>query len=1066
MWLLTAIGPVHGQSKFTFALSQKRQYSVGRSDDCDVRFATPRIRLKEGSLILGDWDPTQPKQPPQLRWRPEPKKSGARSSILTLDIKDPEDTGSTDKGDYAVTPVDADACEIYSGVQGVELPDGCWFIAEWRELSLQLDRMKDESDDVRDLLRQYCIAWTQTFDLANRPTYVLSPTLKANADCNYAVCFAIRILLPSFLEALLSRLKSCWKKMADHQDSFMLPNEEDPIYQPELDTALPASRKDKEKWAPDPRRETLFQGWTIMGLRGKTQSAEKRYLMAMGADYQDIDVVSDPVNSSQDFADRLKTWLTYVDANGGRDTAIVVWFMPVKAGLAKRGIDYTSVIQSTCHRLGIYHTNGGVLWGSVNKGGVKAYMSAVASNLPQKSPAKRASEPAVEAQLSEPARSMEAQAVAPRAGSSRRPDAVPSTFPQETEPRPSRSPSPVDRTSRPIRRARQTSTSPGEKTPEPELPATVTKKPLRRRARKAALEIPESPPDSREYTPQEPSQASQPLFSQPDYVQDSMPQATQATAFAPQPTQTQSMVQDSVMPSQSVSQFGTGRSGRLKRRAGGGTPSLIQEIADTSINIERDLKAEEQAASIRELYEQTKAGSFAPHHVSKRPRLATVESQDSSLSRGDEPMSVDGESLSSATTVLGKNARSRRPPSPELVVPPPAQRTRTLRSPSEDEEEEALEVRSAPAKSQRLADKSAAKPSGPTKDEAFLQAINKSTKSRKAVDELDKVFNQLRIPKPTGGSLLVKANEWEASHSDYAILNDMDDDLRGNFIQIVKKDLFRKDQGKDRTAERVDDGRPNFKKFKKKSVVRRQPMQLVLAGPTAQDGEMGEPYWPTQVVKNGRGKAQQSQFAMEVDTEDMPLLPRSRKRLLATQVSQDDDDLPPSTVTQRAGRIQDSQPQTQTPQVGISHRKTRAASVVSEADSVATNTSAATSTRARSTRAGTSTRSTRTSSKQPVVLEDSEEEGVDWGASTKTRGTRSGRTVASSAIISHDGPPGTTTNDADTAMLPPSTAATKSRRTQPSTPASAVLGGRRKLLPADDDDSMAFRGLGKKRRIG
>lgn len=114
---------------------------------------------------------------------------------------------------------------------------------------------------------------------------------------------------------------------------------------------------------------------------------------------------------------------------------------------------------------------------------------------------------------------------------------------------------------------------------------------------------------------------------------------------------------------------------------------------------------------------------------------------------------------------------------------------------------------------------------GPTKDEAFLEAISQSVKAKKALDELDQEFNQLRIPKRTApgrpdGSTVTRANEWE--HPDYyRILQDFDgDDMRGNFIQIVKKDMFRKDGGTkvaDRTAAVADDGRPNFKKFKKAS---------------------------------------------------------------------------------------------------------------------------------------------------------------------------------------------------------------------------------------------------------
>ncbi|WVQ94224.1 hypothetical protein IAU59_001302 [Kwoniella sp. CBS 9459] len=1117
MWLLTAIGPVHGQIKFTFALEQKREYSVGREDGCDIKFESKQVRPKEGTVVVDDWNPTQPRTPPTLRWRLEPKKNGSYGSIKTLGLIDMDDIGSTDRKEYEVNEVkDSHGCYFEGGVQGVELAENMWFMTEWKEIGLQYDKIREESDATRDLLRQYCIAWTQTFDLNSRPTYVLSPVYKSNADCNYAVCFGIRIVQPSYLEALISRIKACWKKMADYQDSFTLPDEEDDAFQPELDGSLPASRKDVRCWLPNAKRQTLFQGWKVMGLRGRTQSAEKRYLLAMGADYQELDVLTNPVSSSQDFADRLSSWLSYVDENGGRDHGLVIWFMPVKQDLAKKGIDYTSVVQATCQRLGLCHSNGGIVWGSVNKGGVDKYLEALATNLPKETVSKPAPE-----ETTAPARTRRVQSTLGQlppeseAGPSSRPEFVPSTFPDETEAR--RSPSPVP-PSIPIRTARQEDSSLRHKSPEPEATSAQAKRPLRRRANKPTLDIPDSPPLSGPSTQEDNSQPSQPLFSQPNFVQDSMPQATQASAFAPQATQTQSVVTDSVLPSQSVSQA-PGRSSRLKRRVGGITPSLIEEIADTSINLENDIKAEERAADIRSLYEQTKSGSFAPaHHISKRPRLATVDSEESGGSsvnrmRQEDAMDVD-ESVES-TAGAGRSSRSKRATSTSRM-PPPAQPSRRIRSPSaEEEEEEAVEHRSAarvipkwhntkaeqssPVKASSKSHKSqtqASRGSGPTKDEAFLQAIRTSTKARKAIDELDREFNQLRIPKPNGASAVVRANEWEASIPDYALLNKADDDLRGNFIRIIRKDMFRKDLGHDKQAERVNDGRPNFKKFKKKDVVRKEPIRFKLAATATQAAELGEPYWPTQIIKPGRGKAQASQFAQQQqqqaeDDEDMPLLPRGKRKLLGTQTDQDDDEMLPPTstsarATQRRSRVPESQStSTQTPATGSSQRRTRGTSVVSEADSVATTASAATSTRSKSTIASRTTRAgagTRGKGKkkdaEPILLEDSEEDsedaGVNWsnGNSTSTSkaggGTRSGRTGTRNAGTGTGIGMGTVTLDDDTLMIPSS----RSRRTASAAQGSGAAGAtqsgvgtRRKLLPADDDDGIGFRGLGKKRRL-
>ena len=150
-----------------------------------------------------------------------------------------------------------------------------------------------------------------------------------------------------------------------------------------------------------------------------------------------------------------------------------------------------------------------------------------------------------------------------------------------------------------------------------------------------------------------------------------------------------------------------------------------------------------------------------------------------------------------------KEGRTQATPAPKRT----SHRTNgNNRSPSEAQEE--VEHHS-PVKKPRALPKDT---SQTTRDESFLQAINKATKAKKAVDELDKDFAQLKLPTKGGRAKAVEVKPWE-DHPDWALVNDFDDDMRGNFIQIIKKDLFRKDHPKE--AQTVDDGRPNFKKFKK-----------------------------------------------------------------------------------------------------------------------------------------------------------------------------------------------------------------------------------------------------------
>lgn len=145
--------------------------------------------------------------------------------------------------------------------------------------------MKDESDELRDALKSYCeyapsmsdihydspagIPWSPAFDTDRIPDFVFSNTYKANPECNYAVCYGVRILLPEYLREVVGRLSGCWKNRADGEDSFKLPDVQDPKYTPGFDTALQPFRANSESWLPDPRRPNLFKGWKILVLRSK-----------------------------------------------------------------------------------------------------------------------------------------------------------------------------------------------------------------------------------------------------------------------------------------------------------------------------------------------------------------------------------------------------------------------------------------------------------------------------------------------------------------------------------------------------------------------------------------------------------------------------------------------------------------------------------------------------------------------------------------------------------------------------------------------------------------------------
>ena len=315
------------------------------------------------------------------------------------------------------------------------------------------------------------------------------------------------------------------------------------------------------------------------------------------------------------------------------------------------------------------------------------------------------------------------------------------------------------------------------------------------------------------------------------------------------------------------------------------TPAEIRELYEATKRTSRVPPRKTRAAS-RDLAEDvdmdaagpstrrsTRSGSARRSEPPEEDGYAATQGQNgvSSQSQGialEDVMEVDGEdedfvqrtlkSVAAAKKSSRSNALTNT--SSQLAMPPPQNIPATRRrSGSADEEEservEPKRARIAPNAKQSASSKVASaidraaqmdvddeeqeeveEPSAsnqPTQDTAFLQAITKS-RSKKALDEMDKEFNNLKIPKPatkasaTGkNGIFGNGNAVEAGASengskgkwdgpDYSVLNDFSDEMRGNFIQVVKMDLYRKDGGRKESQEDVS-GKPNFKKFKKVS---------------------------------------------------------------------------------------------------------------------------------------------------------------------------------------------------------------------------------------------------------
>ncbi|TBU28793.1 hypothetical protein BD311DRAFT_865160 [Dichomitus squalens] len=179
----------------------------------------------------------------------------------------------------------------------------------------------------------------------------------------------------------------------------------------------------------------------------------------------------------------------------------------------------------------------------------------------------------------------------------------------------------------------------------------------------------------------------------------------------------------------------------------------------------------------------------------------------------------------------------------------------------------------------------------PDRDDAFLKAVASTKRGKKHEDTFDKEFNNLRISKPD----LERVREDE----EWKVLEEFGDDgdLRGNFMVVCECPVFR-ESGTNREHLRRGEGRPewvgrpDFKKFKKKTTgERRQPVELVVEEES--DLGIGSQYW------KGSPAALPTQSQSQPHTQFQPrsgathrLTQRSTKEPPALVLDSDDDEEP------------------------------------------------------------------------------------------------------------------------------------------------------------------------------
>lgn len=186
-------------------------------------------------------------------------------------------------------------------------------------------------------------------------------------------------------------------------------------------------------------------------------------------------------------------------------------------------------------------------------------------------------------------------------------------------------------------------------------------------------------------------------------------------------------------------------------------------------------------------------------------------------SRGQKRKSVSEDvEMAGAEEALAPTPETDAPPAKKRAVDNvnAVQRLPTTTIQAEDR------TRSKPPSTVQLSNSKSCAPLGkPDTDDAFLKAIASTKRGKKNEDEFDREFNKLKISKPE----LNKENP----EDEWKVLEQFGDDdhVRGNFMMIVTMEVTGKHGGRTRQTETNPEwqGKPDFKKFKKKNTNRVRP---------------------------------------------------------------------------------------------------------------------------------------------------------------------------------------------------------------------------------------------------
>ncbi|KAF5331812.1 hypothetical protein D9611_008906 [Ephemerocybe angulata] len=218
--------------------------------------------------------------------------------------------------------------------------------------------------------------------------------------------------------------------------------------------------------------------------------------------------------------------------------------------------------------------------------------------------------------------------------------------------------------------------------------------------------------------------------------------------------------------------------------------------------------------------------------------------------------------------------------------------------------------------------KTGAEEKKPDKDSAFLKALASTKRGKKKEDNFDREFNDLKISKPV-------LDEGPEPEEEWAVLAEFGDDtgLRGNFMTILEMPVFKERNGNaGRERENANpewQGKPNFKKFKKKDLrSERTKVDLFVVNEEMSGGS----YW--------RDEEDQDDFKTKIAKPKLRATGKRAASAAPPNSDSDDDDEPaPKTARSRKApsRAGSSGPsQRATSQRKASSQKSKRSTIIEE----------------------------------------------------------------------------------------------------------------------------------------